>query len=61
MMSTCTQSSLHLTDTRIIGPPFPRLLAIHRAIALILLLSATGQRIDNILRDLDQGNTSVDE
>ena len=68
--STCTgilrhrifpvDRTLSLTDTRTIDPPSPRLLAIHRAIALILHLSAAGRHIDSILRDLDQGDISVD-
>lgn len=52
--------TLFLTDTRTIDPPSPRLIAVHRAIALILHLSAAGRYIDSILRDLDQGNISVD-
>ncbi len=52
--------TLFLTDTRTIDPPSPRLIAVHRAIALILHLNAAGRYIDSILRDLDQGNISVD-
>ena len=44
--------TLFLTDTRTIDPPSPRLLAIHRAIARILHLSAAGSYIDGILRDM---------
>ncbi len=42
-----------MTDTRTIDPPSPRLLAVHRAIAHILHLSATGEYIDTILCDLE--------
>ncbi|KAL2016928.1 hypothetical protein VTK56DRAFT_2845 [Thermocarpiscus australiensis] len=42
-----------LTDSRTIDPPSPRLLAIHRAIARILHLSAAGDYIDKILRDME--------
>ena len=41
------------TPNRTIDLPSPRLLAIHRAIALILHLSAAGEYIDRILRDMD--------
>ena len=51
--------TLSLTNTRTINPPSPRLLAIHRAIALILYLSAAGRHINSILRDLDQGDILV--
>lgn len=54
------ERSLFLTDSRTIDPPSPRLLAIHCAIAHILHLSAAGRHIDNILRDLDQGDILVD-
>ena len=43
---------LYLTETRTIDPPSPRLLAVHRAIARILHLSAAGEYIDKILRDM---------
>lgn len=45
--------TLFLTDSRTIDPPSPRLLAIHRAIAHILHLSAAGNYIDKILRDME--------
>jgi hypothetical protein len=46
--------TFHLTGNHNIDPPSPRLFAIHRAIALILHLSAAGGYIDDILRDLDE-------
>ena len=46
--------TLYLTENHTIDPPSPRLLAIHRAIALILHLSAAGGYIDDVLRDLDE-------
>jgi hypothetical protein len=46
--------TLYLTDDRTIDPPSPRLLAIHRAIGHILHLSAAGEYIDKILRDLEK-------
>ncbi|KAK4154842.1 hypothetical protein C8A00DRAFT_42457 [Chaetomidium leptoderma] len=45
--------TLYLTDNRTIEPPSPRLLAIHRAIAHILHLSAAGEYIDKILDDME--------
>lgn len=45
--------TLFLTENRTIDPPSPRLLAIHRAIAHILHLSAAGTYIDQILRDME--------
>lgn len=45
--------TLFLTDSRTIDPPSPRLLAIHRAVARILHLSAAGGYIDDILRDME--------
>ncbi|GKU14969.1 unnamed protein product, partial [Fusarium langsethiae] len=44
--------TLYLTEDRSIDPPSPRLLAIHRAIAHILHLSAAGEYIDKMLRDV---------
>ena len=38
---------------RDIDIPSPRLLAIHRAIALILHLSGAGEYIDHILKDME--------
>ena len=52
--------NLFLTETRMIDPPSPRLLAIHAAIACILYLSAAGSHIDSILYDLGQGDIMVD-
>jgi HNH endonuclease len=52
--------TLHLTDNHTIDPPSPRLFAIHRAIALILHLSAAGGYIDDILRDLDELDVKTD-
>ncbi|KAI8648192.1 HNHc domain-containing protein [Fusarium keratoplasticum] len=46
--------TLYLTEDRSIDPPSPRLLAIHRAIAHILHLSAAGEYIDKILSDADE-------
>ena len=45
--------TLFLADSHTIDPPSPRLLAIHSAIAHILHLSAAGNYIDKILRDLE--------
>ncbi|KAF5696737.1 transposase [Fusarium mundagurra] len=44
-----------LTPERTIDPPSARLLAVHNAICQILHLSAAGNYIDSILRDLDDG------
>jgi hypothetical protein len=52
--------TFHLTDNHNIDLPSPRLLAIHRAIALILHLSAAGGYIDDILRDLDELDVKSD-
>ncbi|KAK2591443.1 hypothetical protein QQS21_010852 [Conoideocrella luteorostrata] len=43
--------TLSLTESRVIEPPMPRLLAIHCAVAHILHLSAAGPYIDRILED----------
>ncbi|KAL2138306.1 hypothetical protein VTI28DRAFT_6995 [Corynascus sepedonium] len=45
--------TLFLADSHTIDPPSPRLLAIHSAIAHILHLSAAGNYIDKILRDME--------
>ncbi|KAK4248276.1 hypothetical protein C7999DRAFT_13812 [Corynascus novoguineensis] len=45
--------TLFLTDSDTIDPPSHRLLAIHCAIARILHLSAAGDYIDKILRDME--------
>jgi hypothetical protein len=52
--------TLYLTEDRNIDPPSPRLLAVHRAIALILHLSAAGEYIDQILRDLEEVDIEKD-
>ena len=52
--------TLYLTTTRTIDPPSPRLLAVHRAIARILHLSAAGGYINRILEDLDKKDTKTD-
>ncbi len=44
--------TLFLTPERTIDPPSPRLLAIHRAVARILHLSAAGGYIDQVLQDM---------
>jgi hypothetical protein len=49
-----------LTTTRIIDPPSPRFLAIHRAITLVLHQSTAGDYIDRILEHLDQINIRKD-
>ncbi|KAF4979686.1 hypothetical protein FZEAL_4145 [Fusarium zealandicum] len=46
--------ALFLTEDKSIDPPSPRLLAVHRAIAHILHLSAAGDYIDDILRDVGE-------
>jgi hypothetical protein len=51
---------LFLTPERTIDPPHPRLLAVHRAICLILQLSAAGNYIDRILHDMDEGAVEAD-
>lgn len=53
--------TLYLTDDRIIDPPLPRLLAIHRAIAHILYLSGAGKYIDKLLEDMEQKGILVDD
>jgi len=54
---TCT---FCLTNTRTIDPPSPQLLAVHRAIAHILHLSAAGEYIDRLLQDRDKKGTLTD-
>ena len=56
--------TLFVTRERTIDPPSSRFLAVHRAIAHILHLSAAGQYIDEILKDREQsvcvdGSTSL--
>lgn len=45
--------TLYLSVNHTIDPPLPRFLAIHRAIAYILHLSAAGEYIDKILQDME--------
>lgn len=52
--------ALHLTDNRLVDPPSPRLLTIHRAIAYILHLSAAGAYIDRILQDIEENGIHAD-
>jgi len=52
--------TLRLANNHNIDPPSRRLLAIHRAIALILHLSGAGSYIDDILRDLDELDVKSD-
>ncbi|OAA50504.1 hypothetical protein NOR_00954 [Metarhizium rileyi] len=52
--------TLFVTEQRTIDPPSPRLLAIHRAIAHILHLSAAGLYIERILQDAEEQNVQVD-
>ncbi len=51
---------LYLAKHRSIEPPLPRLLALHRAIACILELSAAGEYIDKILRDMEEKVVQTD-
>lgn len=52
--------AFYLTENRAIDPPSPRLLAVHRAIAHILHLSAAGEYIDKLLRDADEKGIQAD-
>ncbi|KAK3897478.1 hypothetical protein C8A05DRAFT_38968 [Staphylotrichum tortipilum] len=52
--------TLYLSEDRTIEPPLPRLLALHRAIAHILHLSAAGDYIAKILRDPEWKDTKAD-
>ncbi|KAI3320936.1 hypothetical protein HD806DRAFT_537590 [Xylariaceae sp. AK1471] len=53
--------TLHLSEDRTIDPPSPRLLALHSAIAHILHLSAAGEYIDKLLREMEgQGVCAAD-
>lgn len=52
--------TLYLTSDRTIDPPSPRLLAIHRAIALILHLSGAGYYIDCVLQDMEEVDIKAD-
>ncbi|KAL7620219.1 hypothetical protein AAE478_009212 [Parahypoxylon ruwenzoriense] len=55
-----TRTLYYLTNTWTIDPPSPRLLAVHRAIAHILHLSAAGDYIDRLLRDMDEEGIQAD-
>ncbi|CAG8139265.1 unnamed protein product [Penicillium olsonii] len=46
--------SLTLSPQRTVDPPSPRLLDVHRAIALIMKLSGAGEYIDRVLRDMEE-------
>lgn len=52
--------ALFLTEARVIEPPSRRFLAVHRAIARILHLSAAGPYIDGILQDMEDQSIRVD-
>lgn len=52
--------TLFLTEARVIEPPLPRLLAIHREISHILHLSTAGSYIDRILQDAAEQDVRVD-
>jgi hypothetical protein len=52
--------TLYIAPDKGIEVPLPQLFAIHRAIAHILHLSATGEYIDSILRDLEAVGGSED-
>ncbi|KAL2751820.1 hypothetical protein ACRALDRAFT_2114713, partial [Sodiomyces alcalophilus JCM 7366] len=52
--------TLLLSPDRNIDPPSSRLLAVHRAIAHILHLSAAGEYIDRFLSDMDEGCVRTD-
>ncbi|KMU83365.1 hypothetical protein CIHG_01147 [Coccidioides immitis H538.4] len=52
--------TLTLSPSRTIDPPSPRLLKVHRAIALILKLSGAGEYIENILRDMEDVKVEED-
>ncbi|KAI1776124.1 hypothetical protein F4818DRAFT_413109 [Hypoxylon cercidicola] len=52
--------TLYVTGTRAIDPPSPRILSVHRAIAHILHLSAAGEYIDRLLRDIDEKGIQAD-
>lgn len=52
--------TFHLTENRTIEPPSPRLLALHSAIGHILHLSAAGDYINKILKDMEWKDTRAD-
>lgn len=57
LLPTTDTRTLFLTENRTIEPPSPRLLAVHRAIAHILHLSAAGRYNDELLQDMDEQAT----
>jgi hypothetical protein len=54
------ERKLFMTPDRSVDMPSPRLLAIHRACALILHACGGGEYIDRILRDEDKGQVESD-
>ncbi|KAJ5542992.1 hypothetical protein N7535_005416 [Penicillium sp. DV-2018c] len=52
--------SLTLSPHRTVDPPSPRLLDVHRAIALIMKLSGAGEYIERVLRDMEELNVRED-
>lgn len=46
--------TLTLSPNRTIDPPSARLLEVHRAIALIMKLSAAGEYIEKVLHDMEE-------
>ncbi len=52
--------TLYEVSNRTIALPNPRFLAIHRAIALILHMSAAGEYIDRILREMEEPKVKSD-
>ncbi|KAK7398684.1 hypothetical protein QQX98_011926 [Neonectria punicea] len=55
-----TTRTLFLTKTRTIEPPSLRLLAVHRAIAHVLHLSAAGSYIDRMFQKIEEQETQAD-
>ncbi|KAJ5998514.1 hypothetical protein N7451_006324 [Penicillium sp. IBT 35674x] len=51
---------LTLSPHRTVDPPSPRLLDVHRAIALIMKLSGASEYIEKILRDMEELNVRED-
>lgn len=52
--------TLFLSPNHTIDPPSAKLLAIHRAISIILHLSGAGEYIDEIIRDMEEINVRAD-
>lgn len=52
--------SLTLSPHRTIDPPSPRLLGVHRSIALIMKLSGAGEYIERVLRDIEELDVKED-